>query len=126
MDDSGIFGGSDSTDAFIFACIPVLYFYASLYFGAAVDEKRPILALLAIFVVVILFWAVFKQNGSALNTWADRYTQREITGGTKDVFETFKLSKSITYVKIQCRSTINNFDCKKENGKIMKEFAYPS
>lgn len=117
--------GSDSTDAFIFACIPVLYFYASLYFGAAVDEKRPILALLAIFVVVILFWAVFKQNGSALNTWADRYTQREITGGTKDVFETFKLSKSITYVKDSVPVYDQQFRLQKENGKIMKEFAYP-
>jgi len=117
--------GSDSTDAFIFACIPVLYFYASLYFGAAVDEKRPILALLAIFVVVILFWAVFKQNGSALNTWADRYTQREITGGTKDVFETFKLSKSITFVKDSVPVYDQQFRLQKENGKIMKEFAYP-
>lgn len=117
--------GSDSTDAFIFACIPVLYFYASLYFGAAADEKRPILALLAIFVVVILFWAVFKQNGSALNTWADRYTQREITGGTKDVFETFKLSKSITYVKDSVPIYDQQFRLQRENGKIIKEYAYP-
>lgn len=117
--------GSDSTDAFIFACIPVLYFYASLYFGAAADEKRPILALLAIFVVVILFWAVFKQNGSALNTWADRYTQREITGGTKDVFETFKLSKSITYVKDSVPVYDQQFRLQRENGKIIKEYAYP-
>lgn len=117
--------GSDSTDAFIFACIPVLYFYASLYFGAAADEKRPILALLAIFVVVILFWAVFKQNGSALNTWADRYTEREITGGTKEVFETFKLSKSITYVKDSVPVYDQQFRLQKENGKVMKEFAYP-
>lgn len=117
--------GSDSTDAFIFACIPVLYFYASLYFGAAVDEKRPILALLAIFAVVILFWAVFKQNGSALNTWADRYTEREITGGTKEVFETFKLSKSITYVKDSVPVYDQQFRLQKENGKVMKEFAYP-
>jgi len=117
--------GSDSTDAFIFACIPVLYFYGSLYFGAAAEEKRPILALLAIFAVVILFWAVFKQNGSALNTWADRYTQREITGTTKDVFETFKLSKSITYVKDSVPVYDQQFRLQKENGKVVKEFAYP-
>jgi proton-dependent oligopeptide transporter, POT family len=117
--------GSDSTDAFIFACIPVLYFYGSLYFGAAADEKRPILALLAIFAVVILFWAVFKQNGSALNTWADRYTQREINGTTKDVFETFKLSKSITYVKDSVPVYDQQFRLQKENGKVVKEFAYP-
>ena len=52
--DSAIFG-SDSTDAFIFACIPVVYFYGSLYFKAKAEEKRPIGALLSIFAVVILF-----------------------------------------------------------------------
>ncbi|HUS03802.1 MAG TPA: oligopeptide:H+ symporter, partial [Chitinophagaceae bacterium] len=30
---------SDSNDAFIFACIPVIYFYASLYFRAEKSEK---------------------------------------------------------------------------------------
>ena len=83
----GNFFGSDSTDAFIFACIPVIYFYTSLYVSAEKSEKRPIAALLAIFAVVVLFWAVFKQNGSALNTWADRYTDKEVTGTTEKVFE---------------------------------------
>ena len=77
----GDFFGSDSTDAFIFACIPVIYFYTSLYIRAEKSEKRPIAALLAIFAVVVLFWAVFKQNGSALNTWADRYTELIIVFG---------------------------------------------
>lgn len=45
--DSYIFG-SDSTDAFIFACIPVIFFYGSLYFKAKSEDKRPIGALLAI------------------------------------------------------------------------------
>ena len=67
---SGYIFGSDSTDAFIFACIPVIFFYGSLYFKAKTEDKRPIGALLTIFAVVILFWGVFKLNGSALNTWA--------------------------------------------------------
>jgi len=45
--NSAIFG-SDSTDAFIFACIPVVYFYSSLYFKAKAEDKRPIGALLSI------------------------------------------------------------------------------
>ena len=121
----GALVGTDSTDAFIFACIPVLYFYASLYFKAAPDEKRPILALLSIFAVVILFWAVFKQNGSALNTWADRYTDREITGGTKEVFETFKLAKSISYTKDSVPVYDQQFRIQKQDGKVVKEFNYP-
>ena len=121
----GALVGTDSTDAFIFACIPVLYFYASLYFKAAPDEKRPILSLLSIFAVVILFWAVFKQNGSALNTWADRYTDREITGGTKEVFETFKLAKSISYTKDSVPVYDQQFRIQKQDGKVVKEFNYP-
>src|SRR5215203_1096531 len=85
----GALVGSDSTDAFIFACIPVIYFYGALLFKASPGEKRPIAALLAIFAVVILFWAVFKQNGSALNTWADRYTDRSVTGTSEEVFRFF-------------------------------------
>jgi POT family proton-dependent oligopeptide transporter len=56
---------SDSTDAFIFACIPVVTFYVKLYLKANSEDKRPLGALLAIFAVGMLFWAVFKQNGTA-------------------------------------------------------------
>lgn len=117
--------GSDSTDAFIFACLPVIYFYASLYFKAEKDEKRPIAALLAIFAVVILFWAVFKQNGSALNTWADRYTDRHITGTTGEVFSSLKLAQNIGYAKDSVPFYDHQFRLKKENGVIAKEYNYP-
>ena len=70
--------GSDSTDAFIFACIPVIYFYIMLYVKANAEDKRPIGALLAIFAVSLMFWAVFKQNGTALTRWAKDYTDRSI------------------------------------------------
>lgn len=122
--DSYIFG-SDSTDAFIFACIPVIFFYASLYFKAKPDDKRPIGALLSIFAVVILFWAVFKLNGSALNTWADRYTDREITGTTKAVFNGLKLSKEIDYKKDSVELYDASFRLQKENGVVKKVVDYP-
>jgi POT family proton-dependent oligopeptide transporter len=122
--DSFIFG-SDSTDAFIFACIPVIFFYASLYFRAKAEDKRPIGALLAIFAVVILFWAVFKLNGSALNTWADRYTDREITGTTKDVFSGLKLAEDINYSKKEVELYDEEFRLQKENGKVKTETNYP-
>ncbi|MGL2962276.1 peptide MFS transporter [Flavobacterium sp. RSB2_4_14] len=122
--DSAIFG-SDSTDAFIFACIPVIYFYGSLYFKAKVEDKRPIGALLSIFAVVILFWAVFKLNGSALNTWADRYTDREITGNTKAVFSTLKLSKEIEFKKDTTELYDSSFRLQKENGEVKKVVDYP-
>jgi len=70
--------GSDSTDAFIFFCIPVLYFFYNTWRTASQEEKNPIAALLAIFGVVIIFWAVFHQNGSALTYWAKNNTDREL------------------------------------------------
>lgn len=118
--------GSPSTDAFIFACAPVIYFYASLYSKAAKEEKQPILALLAIFAVVILFWAVFKQNGSALNTWADRYTNREVKGTTQEVFETLRLSQTLVYAKDSVPLYDEQFRLQKEYGKIISSFDYPS
>ncbi len=122
--DSYIFG-SDSTDAFIFACIPVVFFYGNLYIRAKVEDKRPIGALLAIFAVVILFWAVFKLNGSALNTWADRYTDREMTGTSQSVFSSLKLSKEITFKKDSVELYDAQFRLQKENGIVKKEFNYP-
>lgn len=117
--------GSDSTDAFIFACIPVLVFYGGLYLKANADEKRPIGAMLAIFAVVILFWAVFKQNGSALNTWADRYTDRQVTGTTEVVFNGLKQSKSLSYQKDSVAQYDTYFRLVKQNGNVVKEFNYP-
>lgn len=122
--NSSVFG-SDSTDAFIFACIPVIFFYGSLYFKAKAEDKRPIGALLTIFAVVILFWAVFKLNGSALTTWADRYTDREITGTTKSVFNTLKLSKEIEYKKDSTELYDASFRIQKLNGEVQKTVDYP-
>jgi POT family proton-dependent oligopeptide transporter len=70
--------GSDSSDAFLFATIPVILFYVSLYVRASLADRKPLIALLSIFAVSVLFWAVFKQNGTALTTWAQFYTDREM------------------------------------------------
>lgn len=123
----GALVGSDSTDAFIFACIPVIIFYSTLYFKAPSNEKRQVAALLAIFAVVVLFWAVFKQNGSALNTWADRYTDREMSGTSKDIFETFSLSQPVKYAKDSVAFYDEQFRLQKTaDGQIVKEYNYPT
>ncbi len=116
---------SDSNDAFIFACIPVLYFYASLYFKATKDEQRPIAALLAIFAAVILFWAVFKQNGTALTIWADTYTDRQVSGTLGDVFKDVKLGEDITYKKDSVNLFDAQFRLQKQDGKVIRTFDYP-
>ena len=92
--------GSHSTDAFLFGCVPVVVFYGRLYIKSPKEEKKPIAAMLAIFSVVILFWAVFKQNGSTLNTWADRYTDREVPNVAVPLLSQLKLvDESNVYVK---------------------------
>jgi proton-dependent oligopeptide transporter, POT family len=82
---------SNSTDAFIFACIPVLTFYTALLIRSSKEERPAMGAMLSIFAVVILFWAIFKQNGSALNTWASRYTDRSVSGTMGDALAALKL-----------------------------------
>ncbi len=91
--------GSKTTDAFLFGCIPVLFFYGRLWYKSPEHEKRPIGAMLAIFVVAISFWAVFKQNGSTLNTWADRFTDREVPHSIQPAISALYLAEEITYQK---------------------------
>lgn len=87
----GTIFGSDTTDAFIFACIPVIVFYISLYLKANAQDKRPIGALLAIFAVSLMFWAVFKQNGTALTRWAKYYTDRSVPAISEKPLESIYL-----------------------------------
>ncbi len=117
---------SDSNDAFIFACIPVIYFYTSLYFNATKEDKRPIAALLAIFAAVVMFWAVFKQNGTALTIWADNYTNRQVSGTAGEVFRKVKLAEELPYVKDSVNAYDGQFRIQKDvQGKVIKEYNYP-
>jgi len=70
--------GSDSNDAFIFGSLPIVGFFLWILWKAPLEEKSRIKALLSIYAVVIVFWAVFKQNGTALTTWAEFYTDRSM------------------------------------------------
>ena len=120
---------SDSTDAFIFACIPVLAFYTILLIRSNKDERPAMGAMLSIFAVVILFWAIFKQNGSALNTWASRYTDREVSGVTGDILHTLKQTDkpaNTTYKLDSDVKTDHQFRKVKVNGQEVKELGYPS
>ena len=74
----GTLFGTHSNDAFLFACIPVVWFYASLWRRSIGEDKERIGALLSVCAAVIAFWAIFHQNGAALTTWAERYTSREL------------------------------------------------
>lgn len=70
--------GTDTNDAFIFGCLPVIAFFIYLAFTAEAKESRAIKALLSVFMCVILFFAIFHQNGDALTVWAEDYTDRKM------------------------------------------------
>jgi POT family proton-dependent oligopeptide transporter len=42
------------------------------------DERRAILALVALFIPVTLFWATYEQQGNTIALWADDHTDRSI------------------------------------------------
>ena len=90
--------GADSTDAFIFFCIPVLLFFFNTWRTASKEEKNPILALLSIFGVVIIFWAVFHQNGSALTYWAKNNTTRDLGPKMEKVINTIASTEEVSTV----------------------------
>jgi POT family proton-dependent oligopeptide transporter len=78
---------------------------------------------------VILFWAIFKQNGSALNTWASRYTDREVTGTTGTVLSTLKQTdkaSNTTYVKDSVILLDDQFRKIKVEGVEQKGLDYPA
>lgn len=70
--------GSDSSDAFICACIPVVYFYVGLWRKGNQQDKKGIGALLFVFTVSIIFWTIYNQNSTGLTIWAQSHTNREI------------------------------------------------
>lgn len=114
--------GSDSTDAFIFACLPIIYFFANLLRKATGRDKQPVKALLAIFAVSIMFWAVFKQNGTALTTWAQFYTDRELPAVIEGPARSLYLAETVTNKTDSVVKYDEEFRVVKENGKAVKEW----
>lgn len=89
--------GTDSNDAFIVGCIPVLVFYVSLWRRASSEDKNPIGALLSVFFCVIVFWAVFHQNGDALTIWAKDHTDREMPAAVANIADKIYLTDTVIY-----------------------------
>jgi POT family proton-dependent oligopeptide transporter len=118
--------GSDSTDAFIFGSIPIILFYISLYVRSNQEDKKPIGALLAIMGVVVIFWAIFKQNGTALTTWAESYTDRELPAAIVKPAKALGMVQEIRYTKDSTILVDNQFRPIKTNeGVSQKIWEYP-
>lgn len=68
--------GSPANDAFIFACLPIIAFYISLWVKAKGQDKKGIGSLLFIFAIAIAFWTIYNQNATGLTLWAEKHTDR--------------------------------------------------
>ena len=75
----GALMGSPSSDAFVFACIPIIAFFISLWVRARKEDKRGIGALLFIFAASVIFWALFYQIFTGYALWTERHTDRTIS-----------------------------------------------
>jgi POT family proton-dependent oligopeptide transporter len=87
----------DVTDAFLFACIPVIFFFGYVLFSSPKSERRVVSAILVVCIAVIPFWAIFKQNGTVLNTWAKNYTKRDVPTAIESGLKSMKLADVIPY-----------------------------
>lgn len=119
--------GSDSNDAFLFGCIPVIIFYGSLIPRAKKEERSQIKALVTIFAIMIVFWAVFKQNATALTTFAENYTERSISASSAKILKPFGMIQEFEYSK----DSVPLMDAKLKavmdtDGKAMKTYDYPN
>ena len=77
--------GSKSNDAFIFACLPIMAFYVSLYVGAKGQDRKGIGSLLFIFAISIIFWTIYNQNSTGLTLWAQKHTDRTVSPVTEKI-----------------------------------------
>ena len=77
--------GSQANDAFIFACLPIIGFYVSLWVKAKGQDKKGIGALLFIFAISIVFWTIYNQNSTGLTLWAEKHTDRTVSPLTEGV-----------------------------------------
>lgn len=89
--------GTDTNDAFIFGCIPVVLFFLYLMFKSDKEDRRPIAALLSVYACIVIFWAVFHQNGDALTVWAEEYSHRKMSDGVANVAENVGMAQTVNY-----------------------------
>lgn len=112
--------GSDSNDAFIFACIPIILFYFNLWYRAKGFERKRISTLLILFGVSIIFWNIYNQNSTALTIWAQTYTDREAPKAVQPILKPFNFLEDVNTKPKEIPVVDNQFRAKADaNGKVL-------
>lgn len=112
--------GSDSNDAFIFACIPIIVFYFNLWYRAKGFEKKRISTLLILFGVSIIFWNIYNQNSTALTIWAQTYTDREAPKAIQPALKPFGFLETVNTKPTEVPVVDNQFRAQADaRGKVI-------
>ncbi len=88
--------GSDSNDAFLFACVPIVIFYFTVWYRCSGFDRKRIGTLFTLFGVAIIFWNIYNQNATSLTIWADSYTKRDAPHFTEKVLKPFGFLQTVT------------------------------
>jgi len=110
--------GSKSNDAFIFACLPIIAFYISLYVKATGQDKRGIGALLFIFGISIIFWTIYNQNSTGLTLWAQKHTDRTVSPTAEKVAGSLGFLQTVSDTPRLVNKVDENFVDIKDNAAI--------
>ncbi|HQQ95541.1 MAG TPA: peptide MFS transporter [Bacteroidia bacterium] len=119
--------GSDSTDAFFMFCVPVVFFYSGIFKQASEEERKPLGTMFTIFLIVILFWAIFKQNGTALTTYAESYTDRAVPERMVPLTKSLGFSEQLLYEKKERKLSDSQFRTLRDaKGEPLLGLDYPA
>src|SRR5436190_22207997 len=115
------FMGTQANDAFIFACLPIIAFYISLWVKAKGQDKKGIGSLLFIFVIAIAFWTIYNQNATGLTLWAEKHTDREASPTTAKITGALFPLQEVTDTP-RLVNKVNEYfvEVKDENGKAVQ------
>lgn len=112
--------GSDSNDAFIFACMPIIIFYFNIWHKAKGFDKKRISTLLILFGVSIIFWNIYNQNSTALTIWAQTYTDREAPKVVQPILKPFNFLETINTKPTEVPVVDNQFRAQADaSGRVM-------
>jgi proton-dependent oligopeptide transporter, POT family len=113
--------GSQANDAFIFACLPIIAFYISLWVKAKGQDKKGIGALLFIFTISIIFWTIYNQNSTGLTLWAEKHTDRSLSAGSEKVADAMGVMQTVgTSPRSVSKVDANFVDVKDDSGNVVK------
>jgi len=80
-----------------------------------------------IFLIVILFWAIFKQNGTALTTYAKYYTDRESPAQIAGLTKELGFSETLAAKNAEVNQLDEQFrKIKDDKGEVVKCNDYPA